>query len=250
MFDNPYLTILILSVVFNLVLYGVAFVLQTDKITDISYSLTFLIIAVSGLFILNDSIAGILVCVLVSLWAFRLGGYLFYRILKIGHDDRFDHIRVNPLSFFFFWLMQGLTCAIVSFPVIAVYEHGGGELSVGFLLMMSVALFGLIFESIADYQKFQFKQKYPKQFMRTGLWKRLRHPNYTGELLFWWSLALAAVVQGAPIWILLGPVWISIIIIFFSGIPPLQKKWAERYGADQEFKAYEKRTDRIIPFLY
>ena len=40
-------------------------------------------------------------------WAFRLGSYLFTRILKDGKDKRFDNVRDNPLRFFSFWTIQG-----------------------------------------------------------------------------------------------------------------------------------------------
>ena len=40
-------------------------------------------------------------------WAFRLGSYLFTRIIKDGKDKRFDNVRDNPLRFFSFWTIQG-----------------------------------------------------------------------------------------------------------------------------------------------
>ena len=46
---------------------------------------------------------------MVMAWAFRLGSYLFIRILKDGKDKRFDNVRDNPSRFFLFWTIQGET---------------------------------------------------------------------------------------------------------------------------------------------
>ena len=38
---------------------------------------------------------------------FRLGLYLFLRILKDGKDKRFDQAKTDPVKFFTFWTLQG-----------------------------------------------------------------------------------------------------------------------------------------------
>ena len=48
----------------------------------------------------------------VAMWAARLGLFLFYRVMKDGHDRRFNRVRENPKRFFFFWTMQGLVCYV------------------------------------------------------------------------------------------------------------------------------------------
>ena len=40
------------------------------------------------------------------LWAVRIGGFLLYRVLKTGSDNRFDDIRSKFLSFLGFWVGQ------------------------------------------------------------------------------------------------------------------------------------------------
>jgi steroid 5-alpha reductase family enzyme len=113
-----------------------------------------------------------------------------------------------------------------------------------------LAGFGLALEVVADSQKFRFKRSNPKQFMKSGVWSLLQHPNYSGELLFWWGLFIACLPFTVWYYTILGPIWISLIIIRFSGISILQKKWMENYGDDPEFQAYQKRTSKLIPFIY
>jgi hypothetical protein len=38
---------------------------------------------------------------------FRLGTFLFRRILKTGKDARFDRMRDSPRKLFTVWMMQG-----------------------------------------------------------------------------------------------------------------------------------------------
>lgn len=238
------------SVALNLLLYVIAYLLQTDKITDISYSLTFLIIAVSAYYLSEGSLVDLLLLLAIGIWAIRLGTYLFYRILKIGHDSRFDSIRKNPISFLFFWIMQGLTCGIVSFGVILAMQNTSKEMHALFFMGLSIALSGWLIETIADIQKFKFKLKYPKAFMNKGLWARLRHPNYTGELLYWWGIFVACLPYANPWLALISPLWISLIIIKFSGISILNETWQEKYGDNVDFQEYKKQSWALIPYLY
>jgi steroid 5-alpha reductase family enzyme len=244
-----FLQALFFSVGFNLALYAIAYVFQTDKLTDISYSLTFMAIATYGLLMSDMEAVDWIIWGLIVLWGLRLGGYLLYRIMKIGRDRRFDEIRENPISFLGFWLMQGLTCGIVSFPVLAAFESNS-VLGIWAIIFIAVALVGWVIETVADAQKFRFKMKHPDDFISSGLWRKLRHPNYTGELLFWWALFFMALSRGAPLWTVAGPFWITFIIIFFSGIPPLEKKWKEKYMSDPEFQEYWKSSWRIVPGIY
>jgi steroid 5-alpha reductase family enzyme len=238
------------SVALNLLIYFVAYLLQTDKLTDISYSASFLIIVLAAYYFSGRDDVDFIFLLLIILWAIRLGSYLFYRILKIGYDDRFDDIRSKPMSFLGFWIMQGLTCAIVSFSYILSMLSAPKEMGAVFIAGIIIAFFGLSFESIADYQKYKFKSKRPRSFMDRGLWKIIRHPNYTGELIFWWGVFIASTPYTNLVLSVLAPLWISLIIIKFSGIPILDKKWQKIYGGDQNFQKYRENSWRLIPYIY
>ena len=241
---------LLFSVGFNLFLFLIAYVLQTDKITDLSYSLTFVILAIASFLRSGQDIVDILLLSLILIWAFRLGSYLFKRIHRIGRDERFDKIRVKFTSFLTFWIMQGLTCFIVIIPVFKANEVVSKDLQLVTVIGLVLAIQGLLIETIADKQKYVYKLKHPDKHMHEGLWYYLQHPNYTGELLFWWGIFISSIpFIGFGIGII-GPLWISLIIIKFSGISILQKKWTEKYGQNKEFQAYHKKTKKLIPFIY
>ena len=96
------------------------------------------------------------------IWGFRLTGYLFYRILKIGEDKRFDDKRGNVLKFAVFWILQALWVYTVSLPVMYINSPRVSLLNQDKLVItdyIGIALFaiGLIIEAVADQQKFMFR---------------------------------------------------------------------------------------------
>ena len=79
--------------------------------------------------------------------------------------------------------------------------------------------------------------------MESGLWKYTRHPNYFGEVTLWWGIFIVVLSFPNALFTLVGPVTITILILFVSGIPLLEKKYAGR----PDFEAYKKRTSVFIP---
>ena len=241
-----------LSLAINMILFLIAYFFQTDKLTDLSYSLCFLAINTYNFIFSDFEVTDMIVFAIISLWALRLGSYLLFRINTIGRDARFDGIREKLISFFGFWIVQSISVFILCIPIIILYAYDGYNINSVFILGVVISLMGLIIESIADQQKFNFKIKNPNQFMQVGLWKKLRHPNYTGEILFWIGIFICVVpVMSSSYWVpIQSPTWISFLLIEFSGIPPLEKVWNEKYGDSKAYKDYVKNSDRIIPWVY
>jgi steroid 5-alpha reductase family enzyme len=215
-----------------------------------TYSLTFLTILFYGFNHSEQNICDVAVATLITIWAIRLGGYLLKRIHTIQKDDRFDDIRTNPISFMGFWVIQAVTCFTLSIPAILIFSDSYNTVSPLIYMGWSVALIGLFIETIADFQKFYFKRKHPDQFMNSGIWKHIMHPNYSGEILFWIGIAIAALPSQYGWLGLISPLWISFILIKFSGIPILHKKWESKYGDDPKYQKYAKESWKLFPFIY
>ena len=81
------------------------------------------------------------------------------------------------------------------------------------------------------------------KIMTSGLWRFSRHPNYFGEVTMWWGLFLLSVNSPYGIYGIIGPLTISFLIIFVSGIPMMEEKYKE----NPEFEAYSKVTSVFIP---
>ncbi len=236
----------------NGVFFAVAAARRTDVVTDLSYSLTFAVLAVVLLFTGADEPIQLVASLLVVLWAVRLGSYLFRRIMRMKVDHRFDGMRDDPLRFARFWLLQAITVAVVMLPVTYLLDRddppGIGAWSIA---GAAVWLVGLLVEAIADAQKSAFKAKAENRdrFVASGLWRYSRHPNYFGEMLVWWGLFLytVPVLHGAAFAVVAGPVFITLLLLFVSGIPPLERSAEEKYGNDPAHREYKRRTSILVP---
>ena len=254
-FDVSFLlTTGIIALGIQILFFAFAAALKTDKVTDLSYSLTFIILAV--ILLIGGSAfhpGQIVVCLLIVIWGSRLGGYLFVRILTIKKDDRFDGIRESFVRFARFWTLQAVVIWTVMLPHIVFLTRSEG-ISLTLLSWFGVAVWGLGFlgESVADSQKYTFRKdpSNKNKWIQTGLWRFSRHPNFFGESLCWWGLFLvvAPSLRGSQ-WIsILGPIFITIVLLFMTGVPTVEKKSDAKYGTDPEYQAYKRRTSIFIPW--
>ena len=244
-----------ISLVMQAAFFVVAATLRTDKVTDLSYGLTFIALAV----VLSGGNGRVLtpagaLALMVVLWGLRLAVYLFVRILRIGRDARFDGVREHFWKFARFWFFQGVAVWVIMLPVILWFALPGandawsGWMAAGVLIWLA----GLVIETVADTQKFssRIRQGTRSRWTDHGLWRYSRHPNYFGELLCWWGV-FVFVVPSMGWWALpaaAGPLTITALLLFVTGIPTLEASADRKWGRDPEYLAYRLRTNRLIPW--
>jgi steroid 5-alpha reductase family enzyme len=247
------LTTLAISLVIQAVFFAFAATLRTDKVTDLSYSLSFVVLAAVLLAGSRRALPQLTLALMVGMWGLRLAAYLFYRILAMGRDARFDGIREHFWKFFRFWLLQGVAIWIVMWPATLWFAGAG---SPGWSLAMTAGLAiwsaGLAIETVADLQKFRFKSQPGAggRWIDTGLWRYSRHPNYFGELLCWWGVLVYVAPDLGP-WLavgVVGPLTITSLLLFGTGIPTLERSASEKWGRDPAYEAYRRRTNLLIPW--
>ena len=243
---------LIISIAINMLLFLPAYFFKTDKLTDVSYSLTFVVLALLAISTGGVTASSLILLLMILIWAARLGSYLFLRIKKIGKDKRFDDMRGNFWSFGRFWLFQALTVWLVLLPSLMFFDRGVSEVSIFTFLGVAIWLAGFLIEAVADYQKYIFKNDptNKEKWIESGLWKYSRHPNYFGEILVWlgiYTFTLSGLTIGQSFFGLLSPIYIAYILTFVSGVPLLEKAADRRWGDNQDYQDYKKRTSPIFP---
>ena len=173
-----------------------AFLFQTEKFYDLTGSITYLTVMwfvyITSNHISGLNISNLIVVLLISIWAIRLGTFLFRRIHKDGEDKRFRTIKTSASQFFMTWTLQGMWVSLCSACALtAMASDQGLIINAWFYIGSFLFLFGLTVEIVADYQKTIFR-KYHKNkddFIKTGLWSLSRHPNYLGEIILWLGIS-------------------------------------------------------------
>lgn len=238
----------------QVIVYVPSMLAKTERFFDLTGSLTFIVVTV-GLLLLSPVLdaRNAILAAMVIVWAARLGTFLFVRIHRSGSDDRFDELKTSPIRFLRVWVLQGLWVSLTAAAAWIAMSGDTQSRPLGWLAIIGIAvwLIGIGIEIVADLQKSAFKADPSNQgdFIRSGLWSRSRHPNYFGEILLWIGVTLvAAPVLSGWQWVaLISPVFVIVLLTRVSGIPLLEAKADRRWGGDDDYAAYKKRTPTLIP---
>lgn len=253
--DDNYLAITaIVTAVYQFTFFLIAAGFKFDKVTDFAGSTNFVVLA-----LLTAILKGtwhprqIVVTLLVVAWGLRLAVFLLLRILRWGEDRRFDQTRSQVGKFAVFWTLQAVWVWTVSLPV-TVQNASSRAPGVGARDIAGWALYalGLAFEVVADQQKLRFKEDpgNKNRWCDAGVWRWSRHPNYFGEILLWWGIFVAStpVLRGGQWAVVAGPVFITLVLLFLSGIPMLEQSADKKHGGSAEYRDYKNRTSVLFPF--
>ncbi|KAI2499343.1 DUF1295-containing protein [Fragilaria crotonensis] len=205
---------------------------------------------------------------LVTVWGTKLAGFLFFRVLKTGHDARLDELLSTTSGATSFWVFSFLWGLVASLP----HTLGTTSLAPGLPITSycGCALYaiGLAFETLADLQKWTFKQEHPGQFCNVGVWSLSQHPNWFGNLAIWSGIFLinapalidtAGKAAGNPLQRLWGAR--RMLIAFLSplflwalfnaqasgNLTPALELANKKYGHDPAYLQYVANTPLIIP---
>ncbi|KAK5663600.1 hypothetical protein OQA88_4031 [Cercophora sp. LCS_1] len=273
--DPYYLAItLLITIAYQLFFFSIAFSLKFDKLTDFAGGTNFVLLAVLTLSLgANGTIPPtrqLVASLFLMVWALRLSGFLFYRVLKTGKDDRFDDKRDKFFPFLGFWVFQMIwvwTCSlpvtILNSPAVLAYPQrsfGTGRDIAGVVLYA----IGLVMESVSDAQRMRFRAENDRSAVCDGGFFYLsRHPNYFGEIIVQFAIYMIAVSAAADGFVggqaynalyatIIGPFLLTFLLMFVSGLPLSERPGAKRrFEAGTNWEAYERylrRTSILIPF--
>lgn len=249
---NYYLPLTLLLLVYMSTWFIVSLIKKRNDVADVAWGFGFVLMAWTSFFLSGTAgVRGLLVGILVSIWGVRLGWHIYHRNKGKTEDYRYLAWRKAWGSFFYIrsflqvYLLQGILLFLIVLPILIINKSSGPSL--GWLdgVGVIVWLIGFYFEAVGDAQLKRFIQNPANtgHLMQSGLWAYTRHPNYFGEVTQWWGLFLVALSVPNSIFGVIGPLTITILILFVSGVPMLEKKMSE----NPEFEAYKRRVSRFFP---
>lgn len=248
---NIVLWTFIASIAINIVMFVPAFIFKTDKLTDVSYAVTFIVVAIAGFSASQQTPLHTLVFLLVLLWALRLGTFLFVRINKIKKDARFDKMRDKFIKFLQFWLLQGATVFVVMLSSTLGFSQSETSFD-AFTTLGLISFFGgLLIESVADAQKYRFNSGPNKgTWIDQGVWRMSRHPNYLGEMMVWvgmYFVVFSSFTGYNMLWALISPLYIISLLLFVSGVPLLERAANKKWGSNKKYLDYKSEVPVLLP---
>ena len=199
----------------------------------------------------------IAVAVLIALWSARLGGHILLRTRKAGDDPRYRELirqwgATANVRMFLQLQSQAAVGLILTLAVALAAHNPRPGLGVTDLLGIALLIGALAGEAVSDWQLRRFKTDPGNRgrICEEGFWSLSRHPNYFFEWLCWLAYPLIAIdLSGAnPLgWIaLLAPACMYWVLVYVSGIPPLEEHMLRSRGA--QFRALQARTRPFFPF--
>lgn len=225
---------------------------QDNSIGNFTWGGGVLLVTLYTFFIGNRTTRSLLLTSLVCLWALRLIMYVYSRYKK-GADPRFVSWQKQWgryslfISFWWIVIMNGILLTIMSIPSILVNQSTRPDLTLINYVGLLVWIVGFLCESISDYQLSHFMKNPTNKgkIMMQGLWHYSRHPNYFGEITMWWGIFCIAISVPHGWLAIIAPCTISILLIFFTGVPMLENVFKN----NPEYQAYKKRTSMLIPWF-
>lgn len=215
----------------------------------------------------------VLMSALVTLWGARLtfnfarrGGYSI-KFWEGEEDYRWEILRKRPgFSNPFVWMLfnllficfyQNTLIFLFTLPVLSSLTVGASPLSMIDYLLAGIIIALIIMEFIADQQQYEFQTEkhrrinagedlgpYAQGFISTGLWSKMRHPNYAAEQAIWvvfYFFSVAATGEWLN-WTLAGAV---LLVILFKGSSDFSEEVsAKKYPG---YTDYQKRVGRFLP---
>ena len=254
---SPLWTVAIADVAATLVIFAFSRGLKCSSMYDAYWSVAPIVIVFYWVFHSEPGIHPIragAVLFLVTWWGVRLTYNWARSWPGLDHSDwRYDILKEKAPKL---WFLSDLF-AIHLIPTVEVFlglsgawvalAAGTSPLSWIDLVALIVTASAITIETMADQQLVTFaKVKKPGEIIQTGLWKYSRHPNYFGEISFWWGLYIFGLAADPSyIWTVAGPLAMTAMFLGVS-IPWMDRRSCERR---LEYAEHMQRVNGLVPWF-
>lgn len=256
--ENIYLRILGTDVLATVIIYLGSVIHRNASLYDPYWSVIPIWIVFYLMFLVDFEVStgGALAAIAILVWGIRLTWNWASQWKGMQHED-WRYVNLRAKSGKWFWLVN--FSGIQLFPTLLVYlgcmslvpaiksdpnNPANWLTHVAFAVcMVAVLIEGRADQQLKDFKKTNTK---PRSILKSGLWKFVRHPNYTGEILFWWGIFLFAIAENtANWWMIAGPLCIT-ALFFFISVPMIDRRMISRRP---DYRDHIKSTPGIFPGL-
>jgi steroid 5-alpha reductase family enzyme len=248
---HPLAVVAVADLIGTIVIFASSVAMRNSSMYDPYWSVVPPVIA---LYLLDGGARDWLVLALVAAWGLRLTfnwarcwpgmQHEDWRYVDIRHSTGRTYWAASFAGLHLFPTVQVYLGCLALFPAMAGH-HAFGWLDA---VALTITAGAIAIETLADEQLRAFvRRSEPGDTMDSGLWRYSRHPNYFGEVSFWWGLWLFGVAArpGDWWWTLAGPLAITVMFLTAS-IPMLDKRSLARRPA---YAQRMQRVSALIPWF-
>ena len=191
----------------------------------------------------------VLLLTAVIFWGVRLTANWAYTFHGLMHQDwRYTMLKEKTGVFYPLINFAGIhmvpTLVVYGCTLPAVYAFlQDGAWNAGSVLFFGISVAAAVMQGIADCQMHRFRRNRNGVFIREGLWKYSRHPNYLGEIIMWWGVALSVISVFPNVWYLGVGALANTVLFFAVSIPMADGKQSLKPG----FEEYKRETNMLLP---
>lgn len=252
--ENIYLEILLIDVIATVFVFIFSLIFNNSSIYDPYWSVEPIVILI--LLMTNNKInnpVAISFAIVLSLWGIRLTlnwALSFKNLTK--QDWRYSMLKEKTKKLYYLVNLLG----IHMFPTIVVYlcmVPMINYLIINFrnyysYLGIIAMLIGITLQVLSDYDIYMYHKRNKddrRQILNTGLWKYSRHPNYLGEIVFWYGVYFVMLPVSFESWYyVIGAIVNNLMFVFIS--IPMAEKRLKTYKFNYE--KYQEDTRMLLPF--
>lgn len=247
-------SIFLADIAATLVVWGFGILFANSSVYDPYWSVAPAIILSCWIIIkgISFSIADILFLIAILVWGIRLTLNWAIRWKGLHHQDwRYTMLNKKSPRLWFFTNLIGINImpTVVVFIAVTPAYFGIGQAGLMNILTgigFAICIGAILIESIADKQMDLFRKdkSHKNQYIDQGLWRYSRHPNYFGEVSFWWGIWLMQMGTAPQIWVMvIGPILVTLLFIFIS-IPMMEK---HILATNSTYSCYQKQVSMLKP---
>ena len=192
---------------------------------------------------------GMLLLACVCFWGVRLTANWAYTFKGLDRQDwRYTMLcektgALYPaVNFAGIHMFPTLVVYLCTLPAVFAF-HYDAKLSVPSVIFCAVSVGAAVLQGTADVQMHRFRKSGVGGFIRTGLWKYSRHPNYLGEILMWWGVGLAVLFALPERPYLLAGAIVNTLMFLVISIPMADNRQSKKDG----FAEYKAATHALLP---
>ena len=248
---NHYLAIFIADVVGTVIVYLCGVIFKTASMYDPYWSVQSVIIYSCLLsFYHNWNIGTIIVLIAMTLYSIRLTVNFIIGFDSLKYVDwRYKMLKEKSGKLYqlvnFLGICMFPTCVVYLASVPLFYYAKVGSFSYFNLIGVGVILLGVLLELISDIQmkKFVKNRTSRSDIIDFGLWKYSRHPNYLGEIIIWFGVALITLISYPEVWFFLLGAVVNLIMFLVISIPMEENHFKDYKPTYEEYK---KKTSMLL----